>query len=320
VAALTARDAGRTLHPDEQAEDYVDFYRRIGEAQLEEAYYSRHGYAVARHHLLLGLLAPDAKRGGALLDVGCASGYYTARYAQRGGRATGIDVAESSLALARERAGRAGVGDRCVFAVGDVRNLPLEDRSFDVVLATEVLEHIREQRQALAELSRVLRPGGTLVVSSPGVMDALTMRERIAVRGARTAKEAGVEIERLGHNEALAAAGIDHQPYFHDAFTLPQLRELLPARLEVLRLHSLLFVPPRAWTYAFLVPGAIARRLPWRRPPSPVAPPPSSGPIDIPEAYAEARALMEWTRLLWRIPVVREAGSGILLVARRTDR
>jgi 2-polyprenyl-3-methyl-5-hydroxy-6-metoxy-1,4-benzoquinol methylase len=319
VAALTARDVGRTLRPDERAEDYVEFYQRIGEAQLEEAYYSRHGYAVARHHLLLGLLAPHAKRGGSLLDVGCASGYYAVRYAQRGGSATGIDVAESSLTLARERAKGAGVSDRCAFELGDVRDLPVEDCSVDVVLATEVLEHIREQRQALAELVRVLRPGGTLVVSSPGVLDALTIRQRIAVRTAQTPAAAGVEIERLGQNEALLAAGIAHQPYFHDAFTFPQLRELLPARLRVLRLHSLLFVPPRSWTYAFLISEAIGRRLPWRRPAPRAVQQRANGPIDIPEAYAEARALMEWTRLLWRIPILREAGSGILLVARRTD-
>jgi SAM-dependent methyltransferase len=251
-----------------------------------------------------------------LLDVGCASGYYTTRYAQRGGRATGIDVAESSLRLARERAAHTGVAARCDFAVGDVRALPVDDGSFDVVLATEVLEHIREQRQALAELARALRPGGTLVVSSPGVLDALTMRRRIAARGARTPEEAGVRIERLGHNDALEAAGISHQPYFHDAFTLPQLRELLPPQLEVHRLHSLLFVPPRAWTYAFLVPEAIARRLPWRPPSSPASS--ADGPLEIPEAYAEARALMEWTRLFWRVPILREAGSGVLLVARRT--
>jgi 2-polyprenyl-3-methyl-5-hydroxy-6-metoxy-1,4-benzoquinol methylase len=315
---LTVGDGGRTLRPDEQAEDYVDFYRRIGEAQLEEAYYGRHGYAVARHHLLLGLLAPHAKRGGALLDVGCASGYYATRYAQRGGSATGIDVAESSLSLARERVARAGVADRCEFAVGDVRDLPVDDGSFDVVLATEVLEHVREQRQALAELARALRPGGTLVVSSPGVLDALPMHRRLSARAARTAEEAGVTIERLGHNDALETAGISHQPYFHDAFTLAQLRELLPPTLEVRRLHSLLFVPPRAWTFAFLVPEAIMRRLPWRRSTSkPLGP--EDGPLDIPDAYAEARALMEWTRLFWRVPVLRETGSGVLLVAQRTQ-
>lgn len=319
MTAVNARHACRTLRPDDRPEDFIDFYHRIGEAQLEEAYYGGHGYAVARHHLLLGLLAPYAKRGRSMLDVGCASGYYSVRYAKRGGRATGIDVADSSLSLARERARRAGVADRCVFAMGDLRDLPVDDRSYDVVLATEVLEHIREQRQALGEISRVLRPGGTLVMSSPGALDAMPPRQRMALRGARTPAQAGVQIERLGRNTAVAAAGIAHAPYFHDAFTFRQLRDLLPQRLEVVRLHSLLFVPPRAWTAGFLVSGAVARRVPWRRRAVPVTAPCPGGPIEIPEAYPEARALMEWTRLLWRIPRLRKAGTGILLVARRSD-
>ncbi|MEP6953447.1 MAG: methyltransferase domain-containing protein [Solirubrobacteraceae bacterium] len=314
---MSAEERGRPLLPDEKAQDYVDFYRRIGEAQLEEAYYRRHGYAVARHHLLLGLLAPHAKRGDALLDVGCASGYYTTRYLVRGGSAVGIDVAESSLTLARQRASRAGVEARCEFRAGDLRSLPADDGSFDVVLATEVLEHVREQEQALRELARVVRPGGTLIVSSPSVLDPLSTRKRLAARKARTPQDAGVQVEQLGYNESLTAAGIAHGAYFHDAFTLPQLRSLLPAELEVARLHSLLFVPPRMWTYGFLACEALLRRLPWRR----AAPAPTEeGPLDIPGAYAEARALMEWTRALWRIPVLREVGSGVLLVARRTGR
>ena len=305
------------------AEDYVDFYGRIGAAQLEEQYYRRHGYAVARHHLLLGLLAPHARRGEHLLDVGCASGYYSVRYAQRGGRVTGIDVADSSLELARERAAHEGCVDRCTFATGDVRELPFADGMFDVVLATEVFEHVREQERALVELTRVLRPGGTLVLSSPGAFDTLPLPRRLALRHVRTPEEAGVELERTGTSKSLEEAGIAHEPYFHDAFTLPGLRALVPPRLEPRRLSSLLFVPPRAVTYAFLVPEAILRRLPWRRErvaradAALAAEPAADEPLAVPEPYAEARAMMTWTRLLWRVPALRQAGTGVLLVGRR---
>jgi hypothetical protein len=50
-----AQEPSTPLRPDERHDGYVAFYRRIGAAQLEEHYYTRHGYAVARHHLLLGL-------------------------------------------------------------------------------------------------------------------------------------------------------------------------------------------------------------------------------------------------------------------------
>lgn len=304
------------LRPDERADEYVDFYQRIGEAQLEEQYYTRHGYAVARHHLLLGVLRPYARRHEHLLDVGCASGYYSVRYAARGGRVTGVDVAEASVGLARRRAEAAGLQDRCTFRTGDLRELPFPDETFDVVLATEVLEHIREQSQALAELTRVLRPGGTLVVSSPGVLDNVSTRRRVALRKARTPAEAGVDIEQLGTNTSLEEAGILHEPYFHDAFTLPGLQALLPDSMVPRRLCSLLFVPPRVLSYAFLVVEAVLRRLPGRRSPAPAAG--QAGEIvEVPEPYAEASALMAWTRFMWRLPVLREAGVGVLLVGRR---
>jgi SAM-dependent methyltransferase len=309
----------RKLRPDDEPEDFVDFYRRVGEAQLEETYYGRHTYAVVRHHLLLGILAPYAARGESLLDVGCASGYYATRFAQRGGIATGADIAESSLQLARERAERDGVARRCEFVLGDLRELPVADGSCDVVLATEVLEHVREQRDALAELTRVLRPGGTLVVSVPGAIERLPWRRRIAARRARTPEDAGLTVERLGLNEVVRQAGIEHEPYFHDSFTLAGLHELLPPGLEVHRLCSLLFVPPRAVMYGFLLPRAVGRRLRRRRRAGPTSSTPEahSGPVAIPEAYAEARAWIKWTRLLWRVPVIRECGHGVLLVARR---
>jgi SAM-dependent methyltransferase len=199
------------------------------------------------------------------------------------------------------------------FTTGDLRELPFADGSFDVVLAPEVLEHVREQGKALAELTRMLRPGGTLVVSSPGALDSLPTRRRIGLRKARTPEEAGVEIAQLGTNDVLEQADIAHEPYFHDAFTLPGLRALLPSDLEPRRLCSLLLVPPRLLSYSFLVVEAFARRLPGRR----SGPRPADGEIvEVPEPYAEAQALMAWTRLLWRIPVLREAGGGVVLVGR----
>ena len=66
-----------TLRPDDRPDDFKEFYDRIGAAQLEELYIQEWWSAVSRHHLALGLILPSAKTGGRLLDVGCASGYYS---------------------------------------------------------------------------------------------------------------------------------------------------------------------------------------------------------------------------------------------------
>jgi len=63
--------------------------------------------------------------------------------------------------------GDAGVGGAGAAAVGDALRLPFADGVFDRVIAAEVLEHIPADRQAMAELARVLRPGGTMAVTVP---------------------------------------------------------------------------------------------------------------------------------------------------------
>jgi SAM-dependent methyltransferase len=315
---LSAEAPKHPLRPDSSPEDYVTFYRLVGESQLEEAYYAKHSYALARHHLLSGLLRRHARKGEHLVDIGCASGYYSVRYVAAGGTALGVDIAQSSVDLAAARARRAGVEERCRFVTGDVRDLPVESASCDVVLATEVLEHVREQRESLAEMARVLRPGGTLVVSSPGAFDSLGTRDRMRLRNARDPEEGAVTVERLSQNEGIESFGIPHDSYFHDAFTFRGLQALVPPTLEIESLRSLWFVPPRTVTWFHLILDAISRRTGGRlHAPYDATPPAAGAPIEIPGPHGEVRAMMDWTRAMWRVPRVNQGGIGVLLVARR---
>src|SRR5262249_16999558 len=172
-------------------------------------------------------LLPVARAGGRLLDLGCASGYYSVAFAKAGGRATGIDISTSSIRLARLRAERDGVGERCEFRQGDLRALPVDDGEFDVVSMVEVLEHVREQREAVAEAVRALRPGGLLIVAAPHAFDHLSPWQRFRNRRAPTPEAVGVDVPRVGTNPFVAESGIEHEPYFHDAFTFEQARALI---------------------------------------------------------------------------------------------
>jgi SAM-dependent methyltransferase len=71
------------------------------------------------------------------------------------------------MARAMGLAGEVAVGGRLRTVVADVRDLPFEVGEFDVIIAAEVLEHIHDDGAAIAELCRVLRPGGLLVVTVP---------------------------------------------------------------------------------------------------------------------------------------------------------
>jgi 2-polyprenyl-3-methyl-5-hydroxy-6-metoxy-1,4-benzoquinol methylase len=97
-----------------------------------------------------------------VLDVGCGEGAFSAELAAAGARAVGIDVAEQPLRRGRERHPDADL--RLVPA--DAR-WPLQDASFDVVWAGEVMEHVADTAGWLSEIRRVLRPGGRLLLSTP---------------------------------------------------------------------------------------------------------------------------------------------------------
>ena len=133
-----------------------------------------HGYSAdeqVRLHdqatTLTGLLHADTRYppGSRVLEAGCGVGAQTVILASHSPQAsiTSIDISAASLAQARDRARRAGC-PQVTFQQADLYRLPYGPGSFDHVFVCFVLEHLRDPVSALAELGRVLRPGGTLSV------------------------------------------------------------------------------------------------------------------------------------------------------------
>jgi ubiquinone/menaquinone biosynthesis C-methylase UbiE len=101
-----------------------------------------------------------------VLDIGVGPGFLAAEIAAEvgpRGRVCGIDPSESMLAIARTRAGQVG-GVPVELKPGDANNIPYPDAGFDVVTTTQVLEYVQDIPGALAEIRRVLRPGGCVLV------------------------------------------------------------------------------------------------------------------------------------------------------------
>lgn len=136
------------------ANDYDSFaeaYSAVNEVSLLNAYYERPATLA---------LAGDVA-GRRILDAGCGSGPLFAALRDRGAILTGFDKSAGMLELARRR-----LGDGADLRVADLgRPLPFPDGAFDDVIASLVLHYLEDWTAPLAELRRVLRPGGRLIAS-----------------------------------------------------------------------------------------------------------------------------------------------------------
>lgn len=94
-----------------------------------------------------------------ILDLGCGAGFLSNPLAARGWNVTGIDVSESSIAVATRRDRTRSVR----YLVGDARRLSFADESFDVVCAMDFLEHVDDPQRVIGEAARVLRPRGLFI-------------------------------------------------------------------------------------------------------------------------------------------------------------
>ena len=168
-------------------------------------------------------LIENVRPGDQALDLGSGVGDFTAVLSDAGAQAVGADVAEAALERARSR--HPGLDFRLIPIDGP---MPFEDNEFDLVWASEVIEHIADTARWLSEVRRVLRPAGRLLLSTPS-----HGRLRLALGGAErfseplgdhlhlyTRKSLRALLEEFGFGEVSARA----------AGGLPLLRRTLLAR------------------------------------------------------------------------------------------
>lgn len=120
-----------------------------------------------RYLAMLCLLEPHIRQGAAVLDIGCSPGHVAMALALLGCRVQGIDLNEHYLPKYPSPEWIERLGIRSVDIERD--GLPLPDAAYDLVLFTEVLEHIAIRRpwELVAEFRRVLKPGGVFLLSTP---------------------------------------------------------------------------------------------------------------------------------------------------------
>jgi arsenite methyltransferase len=131
--------------------------------KLEAAYLTPDVVGQRRETLRTLALQP----GEHVIDIGSGPGLLVAEMAEvvgQAGRVTGLEISDSMLALGRRRCTDPSIRERVDFVKADAVALPFPNDMFDVAVSTQVYEYVADLKVALAELHRVLRPGGRALI------------------------------------------------------------------------------------------------------------------------------------------------------------
>ncbi len=157
--------------------------------------------ATARLNFVKGVVKSINARQASFADLGCGSGVILSEILMMKPLWTGhgLDISREAITYARKLAAHKQVADRTSFRAGNVTHLPYADESLNLIIASEIIEHMPEPERVVGEIARVLKPGGQLVLTmpleshTPGHIHTLSSREDLRV----LCERAGLTVRRL---------------------------------------------------------------------------------------------------------------------------
>jgi SAM-dependent methyltransferase len=158
-----------TSGPLASEEAYQQVYKQEFYPLVQHLNFALQPSAAARLKFVMRVAATCQKPQATVLDVGCGSGTMLCRILKDHPRwrANGLDISPAAIRYSRRLAEHCGVERLAQFQVADAACLPLQSQSADMVIASEVLEHVPELESALREMARVLVPGGQAALTVP---------------------------------------------------------------------------------------------------------------------------------------------------------
>jgi len=263
-------------------------------------------YHQHRHEMRYDLVAATVRehlpRGGRVLDIGCGSALVADRILDLDAQYVGVDFGGHHITYASKKLADTPSTLRATMARCDGEALPLGDETCDVVVLSEVIEHLMRPERAVWEIARVLKPGGVLVMTTNNASE-MPLRSPLSHLFAWVEKAAGathpslislrpwVWPEPVDKSLLPADAGPVYLPHTHHIYG--ETRQMFAAAgLDTFHWSTFEFPPPQSKTAQWLdskgAPGRTA--------------------VDVLEKVAQ------------RTPVVRRLGCHVLMVARKTRR
>ena len=194
---------------------------------VEASVEAEHWWFTGRRALFSRLIASFAlARDANVLDIGTSTGTNLRMLRELGfSHVSGLDPSDEAIRWCSEK----GLG---VVTKGDVCNVPFPDASFDLVLATDVIEHVDDDARALAEIYRVLKPGAPLLLTVPAFQSLWGLQDEVSQHKRRY--RAGEVRQRMTH------AGFDLRRafYFNFFLFLPIMLARTAIRMTGTRLKS----------------------------------------------------------------------------------
>lgn len=115
-------------------------------------------------HMARYIFASQLVKGKVVLDVACGTGYGAHMFSNKGARKVfAVDISQEAIDHARRMYGKENIE----FITGDAEKIPLPDRSIDIVVSFETIEHLRNYRSFLSEIKRLLKKNGLAIISTP---------------------------------------------------------------------------------------------------------------------------------------------------------
>ncbi len=156
----------------------------------------------------------DIKPGELVLDLGSGSGmdtFVASLYTGVSGEVVGVDMTDAQLTKA-EKLRAAGGFSNIAYVAGNLKNIPCDDNSFDVVISNGVINLCDDKSRAFSEAQRVLKPGGRLVLSD--IVTEVQLPESIVCNASLWAACIGGAMQEEAYREEVERAGLKVMKYF----------------------------------------------------------------------------------------------------------